>query len=261
MPAKGTKKKLAQKPEDLTEAQRLFYLNLTDVKSPTFGNLTETFKTTGLKHGRKPEASAMRMLANRNVLNVLCNWVNTKQQNAFLTQEINKEYVLKELRDALGDCKKAADMTNRIRVLELFGKYLDLWSNKLTVSIEQSPVLSDEDRKYLAELSRLHLARGTQQLIEACFQPNSEQIQPQAVAFDGNAKQAISDNGADIAVNADDNTSNDNDLQSNESDNPSATEHTLSDVPAAEVGLELSGDDISTETPVNPPSPGGLDSQ
>jgi hypothetical protein len=174
MPAKGTRKKLAQTIDDLTVAQRTFVTNLTDVKSPTFGNLTQTFVSTGLKYGRCPDTSAMRLLANKNVLNVLCNWIDKKQNNAFAISEINKEYVLQELREALGDCKSAGDMTNRIRVLELFGKYLDIWSNKLTVSIEQSPVLSVEDRKYLAELSRLHLASGTPQLIDACFNANSD---------------------------------------------------------------------------------------
>jgi hypothetical protein len=174
MPAKGTRKKLAQTIDDLTVAQRTFVTNLTTVTSPTFGNLTQTFISTGLKYGQKPEASAMRLLANKNVVNVLCNWVDTKQKTSLAVSEINKEYVLQELRLALIDCKSTRDMTNRIRVLELFGKYLDLWSNKLTVSIEQSPVLSVEDRKYLAELSRLHLATGTPQLIEACFNANTD---------------------------------------------------------------------------------------
>jgi hypothetical protein len=211
MPAKGTRKKLAQTIDDLTVAQRTFVTNLTTVTSPTFGNLTQTFISTGLKYGRCPDTSAMRLLANKNILNVLCNWIDTKQNNAFAISEINKEYVLQELRLALIDCKSTQDMTNRIRVLELFGKYLDLWSNKLTVSIEQSPVLSVEDRKYLAELSRLHLATGTPQLIEACFNPvtsdNDTQDTVGSDNIDNQSSIVTVDNDTQVLDNTEDTTS------------------------------------------------------
>jgi hypothetical protein len=201
---KGKHKEVAQTLNDLTIPQRTFVTNITDPTTATFANFTQAFLSTGLKYGKNPSNQAIRMLANRNVLNVLCNWVNTKQENATVSAEINKEYVLQELREALIDCKSTGDMTNRIRVLELFGKYLDIWSNKLTVSIEQSPVLSVEDRKYLAELSRLHLATGTPQLIEACFNAVNSDIDVQDVVCE--------DNNTDHNCTDIDKCSNDNDL-------------------------------------------------
>lgn len=217
-------KKPIKSPDKLTEKQQSFVNNLMNEGSETFADIVKSLIASGYKHGREPKITAVNLLANRNILNALLLRANALNKTSIIRAESAKERIWQELEEALSDCKTAGDMTNRIRVIELMGKYHDLWQNKLTVSIESCPVLSAEDRKYLAELSRLHLASGTPKLIDACFSPVSEPIGAQDVVGDGDDTQAISDNQVDDCTVDGDNTSNINDLQSNESESLNATE-------------------------------------
>lgn len=225
MPGQGRK----YTPRELTAKQQLFIDCLTNTKSDTFADITKSMQTAGYKHGSNPKITAVNLLANQNILQSLLLGIHKTQQISIIRQETAKERIWRELEEALTECKTASDMTNRLRVIDMMGKYHDLWSNKLTVCVEQSTVLSVEDRKYLAELSRLHLASGTPQLIEACFSAVNSDIDVQDAVCDSIGTPAISDNDTDNTDTIDCNNSNDNELQSNESDNPSATQQTLSD--------------------------------
>jgi hypothetical protein len=132
-------------------------------------------------------------------------------------------------------------MTNRIRVIELMGKFHQLWSDKVTISVETYEKMSEEHMHELLELSKLrHLRSGS--VIDAELSDSAESNQPllqgcsEAIADDAGIQDAggedgdsqdISDNSTVSHETLNDNNSNDNDLQSNESDNPSATETTL----------------------------------
>ena len=181
MPGKPGKKPI--KPyEKLSEKQKAFIDNLMNEGSETFGDIVSSLIASGYKYGKEPRSIALRLLANRNVLNALLTRANALSKASIIRQETAKERIWRELEEALVDCKAAKDMTNRIRVIELMGKYHDLWSNKLTVTIDESPALSAEDRKYLAELSRLHLASGTPELIDACFCEPASEPEPSATS-------------------------------------------------------------------------------
>jgi hypothetical protein len=175
MPAKGTRKKIAETLDDLTIPQRTFVTNLTDVTSPTFGNFTEAFLTTGLKHGRSTEATAIRMLANKNVLNVLCNHVELNRKEAAIRQETAKERIWRELEHLLTSCKIHTDHTNWAKAIELMGKFHQLWSDKVTISVETYEKMSTEHMAELRELSKLRLLGSNAEPIQACFETVSRE--------------------------------------------------------------------------------------
>jgi hypothetical protein len=172
-----------------------------------------------------------------------------------MRQESAKQRIWGELEEALSECKTSGDMTNRLRVIELMGKFHQLWSDKVTISVETYEKMSEEHMHELLELSKLrHLRSGCvidDQLTEPAsttiddntgpvdchgidtmlLQGQSDAIADDAgipdVAGDSSDSQVISDNDTVSHETLNDNNSNNNDLQSNESDNPNATERTL----------------------------------
>jgi hypothetical protein len=147
---------------ELTEKQQLFVNNLTNPTSKTFSNLVTSLQSAGYKHGNNPKALAVRLLANQNILDGLLKHVNKLAASCVIRQESAKERIWQELEEALSECKTSGDMTNRLRVIELMGKFHQLWSDKVTISVETYEKMSEEHMTELLELSKLrHLRSGS----------------------------------------------------------------------------------------------------
>jgi phage terminase small subunit len=153
MPGKGRQ----YTPKELTEKQQLFITCLLDTKSDTFANTVKSLQKAGYKHGRSPEATAIRLLANQNILQSLLLSVHKTCQISLIRAESAKERIWQELEEALLECKTSGDMTNRLRVIELMGKFHQLWSDKVTISVESYEKMTTEHLAELRELSKLRL--------------------------------------------------------------------------------------------------------
>jgi phage terminase small subunit len=153
MPGKGRQ----YTPKELTEKQQLFITCLLDTKSDTFANTVKSLQKAGYKHGRSPEATAIRLLANQNILQSLLLSVHKTGQISLIRAESAKERIWQELEEALAECKTSGDMTNRLRVIELMGKFHQLWSDKVTISVESYEKMTSEHLAELRELSKLRL--------------------------------------------------------------------------------------------------------
>jgi hypothetical protein len=153
----GTGKGRQYQPKELTEKQQLFITNLTDIKSDTFANIVKSMQNAGFKHGRSPEATAIRLLANRYVLKGLIEHTSKIRESSLIRAESAKERIWQELEEALTECKTSGDMTNRLRVIELMGKFHQLWSDKVTISVESYEKMTSEHLAELRELSKLRL--------------------------------------------------------------------------------------------------------
>jgi phage terminase small subunit len=207
-------------PKELTEKQRLFITHLSDHTSKTFANITRSLQAAGYKHGKSPEATAIRLLANKRVLEGLIKGVVKTSNVTLIRQESAKERIWQELEEALSECKTSGDMTNRLRVIELMGKFHQLWSDKVTISVETYEKMSEEHMHELLELSKLrHLRSGSivdAQLTEPAsttIDDNSGPVDCQGIdsAFIQGCSDAIADDAGIQAVVGDssdtDNTS------------------------------------------------------
>jgi hypothetical protein len=154
--------------KELTEKQQKFINNLTNPCSGHFANLTTSLQDAGYKHGRNPKALAVRLLANQNILEGMLTHVNKLAASTIIRAETAKEKIWIELESALNDCKSTGDMTNRIRVIELMGKFHQLWSDKVTISVESYEKMSAEHLAELRELSQLRLL-GNGSIMPATF--------------------------------------------------------------------------------------------
>jgi hypothetical protein len=155
---------------EITEKQQAFIAHLTDNTSSSYANITKSLQAAGYKHGRNPEATAIRLLANRRVLAELIKRTGKAAQSSLIRAESAKERIWQELEDALIVCKSSSDMTNRLRVIELMGKFHQLWSDKVTISVETYEKMSTEHMAELRELSKLRLLGSNAEPIQACFE-------------------------------------------------------------------------------------------
>ena len=131
-------------------------------------------------------------------------------------------------------------MTNRLRVIELMGKFHQLWSDKVTISVESYEKMSTEHLSELRELSQLRLlgngrvigaefntpaagAGDDHPLLPDCFGPVSMDMEPQDVVGADCNDQTISDDATVSRGTIDCNDSIDNDLQSDASGSASAS--------------------------------------
>jgi hypothetical protein len=114
-------------------------------------------QTAGYKHGNSPKLTAINLLANQNILTAILTGVQKAQKYGLIRQETAKEKIWNELEDALSECKTSGDMTNRLRVIELMGKFHQLWSDKVTISVESYEKMTSEHLAELRELSKLRL--------------------------------------------------------------------------------------------------------
>jgi phage terminase small subunit len=153
MPGKGRQ----YTPKELTEKQKKFVECLTNTKSETFSNIVKSMQTAGYKHGNSPKLTAINLLANQNILTAILTGVQKAQKYGLIRQETAKEKIWNELEDALAECKTSGDMTNRLRVIELMGKFHQLWSDKVTISVESYEKMTSEHLAELRELSKLRL--------------------------------------------------------------------------------------------------------
>jgi hypothetical protein len=160
-------------PKELTEKQRLFITHLSDHTSKTFANITKSLQAAGYKHGKSPEATAIRLLANRRVLEGLIKGVVKTSNVTLIRQESAKERIWQELEEALSECKSSGDMTNRLRVIELMGKFHQLWSDKVTISVESYEKMTTEHLAELRELSKLRLLGNGPITEAALIEPES----------------------------------------------------------------------------------------
>jgi hypothetical protein len=155
---------------EITEKQQAFISHLTDNTSSSYANITKSLQAAGYKHGRNPEATAIRLLANRRVLAELIKRTGKAAQSSLIRAESAKERIWQELEEALIVCKSSNDMTNRLRVIELMGKFHQLWSDKVTISVETYEKMSTEHMAELRELSKLRLLGSNAEPIQACFE-------------------------------------------------------------------------------------------
>jgi hypothetical protein len=177
---------------ELTEKQQLFINNLTNPTSKTFSNLVTSLQSAGYKHGNNPKALAVRLLANQNILDGMLKHVNKLAATTIIRQESAKERIWQELEEALSECKSSGDMTNRLRVIELMGKFHQLWSDKVTISVESYEKMTTEHLAELRELSKLRLL-GNGPITEAAL------IEPESTESDDNTGPVETD-GVDPAI-------------------------------------------------------------
>jgi hypothetical protein len=212
---------------EITEKQQAFISHLTDNTSSSYANITKSLQAAGYKHGRNPEATAIRLLANRRVLAELIKRTGKAAQSSLIRAESAKERIWQELEEALIVCKSSSDMTNRLRVIELMGKFHQLWSDKVTISVETYEKMTSEHLAELRELSKLRLLGSNAEPIQACFETVSVDMDIPDIACDSIEQQDIINNTPVSHETLDVKYSDDNDLQSNESDNANATQQTL----------------------------------
>jgi phage terminase small subunit len=230
----------AYTPKELTEKQKMFVEKLTDTKSDTFANIVKAMQTAGYKHGNSPRLTAINLLANQNILTAILTGVQKAQKYGLIRQETAKEKIWNELEEALIECKPRekqsetgeivtipGDMTNRLRVIELMGKFHQLWSDKVTISVETYEKMTSEHLAELRELSKLRLLGSNAEPIQACFETVSVDMDIPDIACDSIEQQDIINNTPVSHETLDVKYSDDNDLQSNESDNANATQQTL----------------------------------
>lgn len=167
MPKAG--KRPIKDAENLTDKQRAFISNLTDTNASTFADVVKSMIAAGYKHGREPRVTAINLLANKNILSGLLSNVQAISRTCLIRQETAKERIWQELELCLSDCKTSADMTNRIRVIELMGKFHQLWSDKTTVNIIETRELSDERRSFLRRIASTIV-------MESCLLPAGDGI-------------------------------------------------------------------------------------
>lgn len=147
--------------QTLTNKQRQFIELLTDEKGDCFLSPVKAMEQSGYKSGGKSgdkKQIAARVLSSKTILYHLLQTSKERRLIADIRQETAKERIWRELEAALTDCKAGNDMTNRLRVIDMMGKFHQLWSDKNVVSIEVSRQLSDSYLKELRELSKLSMS-------------------------------------------------------------------------------------------------------
>jgi len=244
-------KRKAYPPKLITEKSQKFVEYITTEKTETYFNPIKSLSAAGYSVKGNPYYTIGRLLCNNNILDGLSKALH---KNTVLTEIKGitaKERIWSELESALVECKPwekqsedgqttttiPGDMTNRIRVIELMGKFHQLWSDKVTISVETYEKMSEEHMHELLELSKLRHLRSSSvveaefaepgssdsRLLQGYSEPILDGMSIQDTVGIDYGSQAITDNEPVFPVSTDDNDSNDNDLQSSESDNLNPT--------------------------------------
>jgi hypothetical protein len=162
--------KLRNYPQKLTtEKSQKFVKYITSENTETYFNPVKSLAAAGYNVKGNPYYTIGRLLCNQNILNGL----QTALHKSTVLTEIKgitaKERIWNELEAALIECKPReieingeteripGDMTNRLRVIELMGKFHQLWSDKVTISVESYEKMTSEHLAELRELSKLRL--------------------------------------------------------------------------------------------------------
>ena len=148
-------------------------------------------------------------------------------KNAVKRREINGEYADNATIETYERAVSSGDITNQVACCRILQQRCGQLSDRLVVDVEDSRRLDDSHRLQAKRIAAL-ITSG-RMLLPATFTPVTETIDIQPVVCADNDDNAISDDTLDNTHNTDDNTIIDNDLQSQQSDNPNATQHTLSD--------------------------------
>jgi phage terminase small subunit len=162
--------KLRNYPQKLTtEKSQKFVEYITKENTETYFNPIKSLIAAGYSQKQNAYYTIGRLLCNNNILNGL---QTALHKNTVLTEIKGitaKERIWNELEAALIECKPReielngeivrlpGDMTNRLRVIELMGKFHQLWSDKVTISVESYEKMTSEHLAELRELSKLRL--------------------------------------------------------------------------------------------------------
>jgi hypothetical protein len=185
-------KRKAYPPKLITEKSQKFVKYITSENTETYFNPVKSLAAAGYNVKGNPYYTIGRLLCNNNILNGL----QTALHKTSVLTEIKgitaKERIWSELEAALIECKPReiqgkdgeteripGDMTNRLRVIELMGKFHQLWSDKVTISVESYEKMTSEHLAELRELSKLRLL-GNGPITEAAL------IEPESTKSDDN---------------------------------------------------------------------------
>jgi hypothetical protein len=153
---------------ELTEKQQAFVTNLTDPtvntdpKTSTLHKLVPAMLRAGFKTGHKPEATAVRLLANKKVLKAVLAGVSHSAEMIDIRAEMTREMFQKELYQFLNWAKKREDGPAWKGALELFGKFMSYLTERHLITTERAEEMTDEQARELLELSKYrHLRSGS----------------------------------------------------------------------------------------------------
>lgn len=154
----------------LSPKERAFCAAFTDIDSKeTFG-----LKVASAVRAGFGKNAAVRLIARQDIQAEILRLYDIRMTNSLLSPS----KVLSDLEFVRLQAMEKKDLMAAAKCSELQGKFLNMFKDTLQVQMPEVPPLTAADRVYLANLSRLHLAEGSPPLIEASFQPDTEQPAP-----------------------------------------------------------------------------------
>ena len=181
----------------------------------------------GYKDSKSVRVNASRLLHSDKFTQLLIQSQDIDSKQAQKRREITGEYADIATVQTYERAVTAGDITNQVACCRILQQRCGQLSDRLVVDVEDSRRLDDSHRLQAKRIAAL-ITSG-RMLLPSTFTPVTETIDIQPVVGADNDDNNIINNSCINAHNNNDNTIIDNELQSQQSDNPNATQHTLSD--------------------------------
>lgn len=144
----------------LMPKQKAFADNYLDPDSPTYGNKSASYIRAGYADNAAKGRNACKLLEKRELQEYCKHWRAdfAGRGGRSLSEILDKEYTLQQLRYLIDDCKANSDRSNLKGAIHLLMQFNRMLSNvnELQINDVTTPALTDAERDNLRKLARQH---------------------------------------------------------------------------------------------------------
>jgi len=126
----GPRKTNYKKTQKVLKCHELF----TTPGQPCYNNIVKSYIAAGYKNSKNAKFNASRLLHSDKFRQLL----KESEKRGFYRAEIKGEYADNELVEAIADCKRTGDMTNRVALIRIYQQRCGQLSDKVVIDLDDS---------------------------------------------------------------------------------------------------------------------------